>query len=263
MSKSIIPSKTNGRISGAVPTEKSIMAEVHAQGPVFSVVKQPPADLIADADEMLAFRGDAKDMAARGYWVTDGMFTRMQLLADLLTRYATGQDESALETKAKVEEAERARVRLLEIRESLARIGVAAGLQPSQFSLRLDATKRLSFVLLNMKKVLLVVKKYRTKLPDRALVDAMVAEATQLISANATLRAKASSDRGARSMDGQVGQQLARMLFEVLQHLSHQGLAAYQKDLSRRAAYRLDHVYARRGARSTPDAPTTPVTPEG
>ena len=96
----------------------------------------------------------------------------------------SGSLQCAPDSEAKTAEGEKARIRLLEIRGILARIGEAVGLDPKLFSLRTDDSRRLSAVLMNMTNVLRAAEANLRRMPDTKRVQALIAEADALIASN-------------------------------------------------------------------------------
>ncbi len=259
MSKPKAAQTHDGSIPEAKPTQASLLAEAHALGDSSPEVKPHPADLIADAEEMLLVRGDAEDLAKRGYPVTEGMFFRVELLMAMVVALAAQRHRATVESEAKTAEGERARVRLLEIRGTLSRIGEAVGLDPKLFSLSTTVeSKRLSVVLMGMTNVLRAVDANIGMMPDAKRVQALVAEADALIAAH---KVSSVSSKVERTADGKTLKQLCRLLLDVLQHLSKQGLAAYEEEGVRQIAYRLDHVYGRRTKKASPTVDEPVVEP--
>jgi hypothetical protein len=69
----------------ATPTFRSLLEEAASLW-VARGASRPPVDaLIADAEEMLLARADVRELSARGYEVTDGMFDRLELLLSMLS----------------------------------------------------------------------------------------------------------------------------------------------------------------------------------
>ncbi len=247
----------------AMPTAESLLAEAASMG-AFSEVTVHVADLVADAEEMLGGEEDLPDLTARGYRVSAGVFERIRLLMGFLAphRAELGRvDEAAA---IKTQQAEAARVRLLEIRGRIAALGKAASLPASLFSLDSHRTNRLNVVMMKMEEVLENVGVVRDHLPDRQRVDALVVEARQLIDAQKTARREARLMRANRTMGTLERERLERLLFDALIYVSAQGLAAYGDDPTRRARYSLDHCYGDRPSRAgdpgaSGPAPATPV----
>lgn len=237
------------------PTKESVLAEAAMLGDAYSDVTAHPADLVADAEEMLQVRADAADLQRRGYDVNDFLFEKLAVLTGLLAPSAVQGKALAEASKLKTAQAEGARQRLLEIRAQLSAIGVAAGLPPGLFSLETRSTSRLNVVMMRMEEALLVVSEYQSRLPDPERVAALVTEARTLIDQHKQARRDSKMMRGDRSLTSDAQGRLERLLLDSMQHLSRQGLAAFPNDPKREAAYRLDHVYGRKSSRvKDPDA---------
>lgn len=250
-------------ISTDAPTEASLLAEAAALGDAFAEVTSHAADLIADAEELLRARGDAADLQARGYRVSDGQFERVKVLMQLLVPLHAAQNRQVEASKAKTASAEEARARLIAIRGELGLIGRAAGLPASVFSLETSSTQRLNVVMMKMEEVLENVRAYRDHLPDKTRLDKLLTEARTLIDEQKDLRRDARLLRTDTHLDGRKTARLERLLMDVLQHLSAQGLAAYSGDKQREPLYRLDHVYGRKASKvGDPGAGDTTSSPE-
>ncbi|MCU0699464.1 MAG: hypothetical protein MUC96_23405 [Myxococcaceae bacterium] len=228
------------------PSKQQLEAEAALLGDAFPAVSSHPADLVADADELLLARADAPELARRGYHVADGQFERVALLRSMLAPLAAEQTRVAEVSKVKTEAAEAARARLLAIRSSLAAIGKAAGLPAGVFSLDTSHTTRLNVVMMKMEEVLHNVQAYRSHLPDQQRVDGLVTEARGLIDAQRANRQEARLLRTDGSLESRKQARLERLLLNAMQYLSAQGLAAFPEDPVREPRYRLDHVYGNR-----------------
>lgn len=242
-STAVIAPVTQSKVPHDAPTEDSLLAEAIALGSAFSTVTSHPADLIADAEELLKARGDASDLMKRKYRVTAGMFTRVELLMRLINAGIAAQGRQVEASKAKTASADAARARLIVLRGQLAGIAKAAGIPAPLFSLDTKNTARLNVVMMKMEEVLDNVAAYREHMPDLERVDALVAEARKLIAEQKETRTDARLMRAGTSSDSLRQAQYIRLLMDVLQHLSNQGLAAYPDDAVREPLYRLDHVY--------------------
>ncbi|MBE2251178.1 MAG: hypothetical protein IAE78_16685 [Myxococcus sp.] len=237
------------RVPLDAPTEQSLAAEAAALGDAYSEVTAHPADLLADAAEMLKAKSDAAALAERGYAISPGVFTRIELLAGALTPMSAQQVRQVEASKVKTAEAEAARERLLTIRGEIARIGHAAGLPTGVFSLETDRTQRLNVVMMKMEEVLLNVAAYWAHLPDKKRLEALVTEARALIDAQKAARQDARLLRTDRSLDSRKAGRYERLLLNAMQHVSAQGLAAFPNDPVREPVYRLDHVYGRKASK--------------
>lgn len=215
-------------------------------GDSFTPVASHPADLVADADEMLLARADAAELARRGYKVSDGQFERVAVLRSMLAPLAAQQTRVVEVSKVKTEAAEQARVRLIEIRADFARLGKAAGLPSGIFSLETSNTQRLNVVMMKMEEVLNNVQAYRALLPDGGRIDQLVTEARGLLDAQRVNRQEARLLRNDGTLDNRKQARLERLLLSAMQYLSAQGLAAWPNDAVRETRYRLDHTYGNR-----------------
>jgi len=247
------------------PTEAKLKAEAAALGNRYTKVTSHPADLLADATEMLEAEQDLKDLTERGYQVGPGLLVRIKMLSDFIAPHLAEEERAAVWSKAQTEGAEETRKRLLELRTKLALIGKAAGLPTSLFSLETKKTTRLNVVRMKMDEVLANVAEVGPHMPDKKRVDAIVLEIRQLLDQQRDQRAESrvsSTESRARIRQRQ---RYERLLFEAMQYLSAQGLAAYPDDETRDARYRLDHVYGRKpskvgdpGAGGTEGDPNAP-----
>lgn len=237
------------RVSLETPTETSLAAEAAALGDAYPEVTAHPADLLADAEEMLQGKKDAKELKDRGYAISDGVFTRIELLAKVLTPLTAQQTRQAEASKLKTADADAARERLLQLRSEIGRIGIAAGLPAGVFSLETNRTQRLNVVMMKMEEVLLNVRAYWVHLPDQKRLEGLMAEARALIDAQKAARQDARLLRSDRTVEGRKAGRYERLLLNVLQHVSAQGVAAFPNDVTRETIYRLDHVNGRKASR--------------
>ncbi len=230
-------------------TLESLKAEAAALGDRFSEVTAHTGDLVADAEEMLQAESDLKDLEARRFSVSKGLFKRIRLLHDALSPLAAEGARHVELGKALTDKAEGARVRLLDIRSELGALGKAAGLPATLFSLATKKTTRLNVVMMKMDTVLENVGHFQSRLPDPARVNALVVEARALIDQQKDARRKSRLMHAERSVDGREQERFERLLLDALMYLSAQGLAAYPGDVVREPRYRLDHVYGRKPSR--------------
>ena len=231
------------------PTRPGLDAEAAALGERFPVVTSHSADLAADADEMLGAEADMPDLIKRGYRVGPGLLVRIGTLRDMIAPLLAEEERSVAWSKSQTAEAEKVRVRLLELRRDLARIGKAAGLPASFFSLETKKTTRLNVVRIKMEEVLANTAKLRPHLPDKERVDAIVVEARGLLDAQRDQRIESQLSSAESRTRIRTRQRYERLLYEAMQYLSAQGLAAYPDDEEREARYRLDHVYGRKASK--------------
>jgi hypothetical protein len=223
-----------------------LLAEAAALGDNFTDVTAHPADLVADAEEMLEARADLAELKERRYAVSEGLLKRIELLRTELAPMLAEEDRAMEISKAQTEAAESARLELLDTRRQLALIGAAAGLPSNLFSLETSRTTRLNVVLMKMEEVLANVGAVRERLADPVRVDGLVTRAGELIDSQKEARADAKLSRLERKGQVRTRNRLMRLLYDAMIHLSAQGLAAYPGDATREGRYRLDHVYGRR-----------------
>jgi hypothetical protein len=229
-------------------TRDQLFEEARELGERFTPVSCHPADLVADADEMLEVKSDLPDLVARKYRVSEGLFTRIELLRNEVAALLAEHDRLQVLSKQQTESAEAARLELLEIRRQLARLGKAAGLTASLFSLETKKSTRLNVVMMKVSEVLANVAAVRSLLPDPDRVEKLESRARALIEAHRAQRVGARLMGVERTGQTATRDQLLRLLFDALSHLSAQGLAAYPNDARREVHYRLDHVYGRRAS---------------
>lgn len=180
------------------------------------------------------------------YRVGPGLLVRIGTLRDMIAPLLAEEDRNAEWSKSQTAAAEEVRLRLLELRRDLARIGKAAGLPASFFSLETKKTTRLNVVRIKMEEVLANVARLRPHLPDKGRVDAILIEARDLLDAQRDQRIESRLSSAESRARIRTRQRYERLLFEAMQYLSAQGLAAYPDDEKREARYRLDHVYGRK-----------------
>lgn len=236
-------------VSLEAPTLEQLQAEAAALGDHFSEVTSHPGDLVADAEEILTARADLADLIGRRFKVSEGLLTRIELLMKQLAPYVAEMQRLATAATLNTAEADKARVRLLEIRSLLAKLGKAGGLPADLFALETRKSDRLNVVMMRMDVVLENVALYKDHLPDTARVDALMVEARAVMDAQKTARRGARLMRTDRTQGSLQQERWERLLLDAMQYLSAQGLAAYPGDATREARYRLDHVYGR--AKST------------
>jgi len=232
-------------VSLDAPTLAGLQAEAAALGDHFSEVTAHPGDLVADAEEILTAKADLADLIARKFKVSQGLLTRIELLTKQLAPYVAELQRLATAATLNTAEADKARVRLLEIRTLLAALGKAAGLPADLFALESRKSDRLNVVMMRMDVVLENVALYKEHLPDTARVDALMVEARAVMDAQKTARRGARLMRTDRTQGSLQQERWERLLLDAMQYLSAQGLAAYPGDATREARYRLDHVYGR------------------
>lgn len=248
----VIPSKS--LVTSSKVTESTILEEAAQLGSNYPKVAYPTVDMLAETREMLLARGDVPDLMSREYAVSDAMFMRLEFLSSLLGPRSV-RAEAPRDRPDKTEAAEASRASLMSIREQLALIGVAAGFKASDFTVDLTSYNRLVD---SMAGVIGDVVDMRDELPDKAKVDALVAEATVLIDAELAARLKGAVLSKQRINTTKTVGQLKRLLLDQLRHLSKQGLAAYPGDAVRELWYRLDRFQS--GSKKGDSvAPVTPA----
>lgn len=223
-------------------TKESLAAEAAALGDGFSDVSTPTGDLVADAEELLESRDDLPDLVAREYPVTSHHFDRVALLVTLVSGASVPGEVAAGLSVANTKTADAALARLLKIRGEIAGIGKAAGLPEGPFSLQTHRTTRLNVVMERLEDVLAAVGRFRARMPDKRRLDALAVEARRLIDEQKQARRHAKFLRAERTVDTRQGERYERLLLNVLQYLSAQGLAAYPDDPVREIRYRLEHI---------------------
>jgi len=241
------------------PTESGLLKEASTLGTSFAPISAGVGDVIADAHEMKSARGDVNELKRRGYYVTEHHFDRLELLIEMLVPLGARQKKAIEARRRKTLAGEEARAKLLVNRERLARIGVAGGLPASLFQMTTRSTSRLNTVMNEVDEVLQLIEEHRASLPDQDTVDDLVAESRQLIEENRQSRLAGKIIGGDRSITTITTGQLCRLLVNVMQHLSKQGLAAFPDDPTRETAYRLDNIYRRNRKKAGDDV--TPTEP--
>ncbi len=242
------------QVDGATTAESTALARAAALGDSFTRVTYPTADLIAEAKELCTARDDVPDLASRGYPVTSEHFDRIDAYARLISRIEV-QQMLMLETQVhETAEAEAKRDRLLTIRERLERIVEAAGIRavPNDFT-NLDALQK------SMNNFANFIREKFALLSDTATVTALLAE-VEVVSESAVQARMASKQlANQRTLRTKAIDQLKRLLFDELRHVSKQGLAAYPDDVMRDMAYRLERLGSKdKRAKKTPEVPVTP-----
>lgn len=229
-------------------TLESLEAEAIALGDKFSFVTHHSADMIADAEEMLA--GQSTDLPVfieREYPVTAYHFDRIALLCEILAPAKTEGDVANESGKAQTAEANAAINELLEYRRVFAKLGRAAGLPTSLFALEVDGnTRRLNVILMRMEEVLTNVERFEKRMPDKKKVARLIESTRSVVSKQKKARQQAKLLRTQRTLDTLRAEQYERLLLNILQYVSAQGQAAFDGDKGREARYALDHTYGKR-----------------
>lgn len=212
----------------------------------FTPTNSHAGDLIADSEEMLGASEDIEALLARGFKVSASLIDRLRLLSELLAPKAAERDRET--TAASLPKAERvkARKRLLQIRSRLAALATAGGLPSTLFELATTRTTRLNVVVDRVTRVLDNARSLIDSLPDRAQVEALIAEGNGILARVRTLRSSGALSNATSMALTDRYQAAARLLLDTLVYLSRQGRAAFPDDPSRYARYALDHVYGRR-----------------
>ena len=231
------------------PTRPALRAEAAALGSNYTAFTGHPADLLADGSEMVEARQDIDELIERGYPVSMGLVNRIDLLTQMIAPLIAEQERTTEWSKTQTERAEESRRRLLEIRSTLSRIGKAAGLPATLFSLETKKTTRLNVVMMKMEAVLENVGSVRKHLPDKKRVDALVTEARELLDEQTAMRLEARLTAVDARAQVQERKRYERLLYDAMIYLSAQGLAAYDGDETREIRYRLDHVYGRKASK--------------
>lgn len=235
-------------------TKAALQEEAKALPSKFSKVTFPPADLVADAKEMLFGVEDVKDLKKRKFPVNEHTFTRLQLLLEPVTPLAVVRAENVTAAKQRTQDADASRARLLEIRSELARLADTVKLPAEWFQLGTRRSDRINPVVQRMTEVLALARKHRSKLPDPVKVNALLKEGEELIETHTIVRVERSEIQGMSSTQVKLADRYAKLLWDVMQHLSAVGLAAYPGDLTREKRYRLDNVYADRPTKKVVEA---------
>lgn len=230
-------------------TFDSLEAEAVALGEKFSFVTLHSADMIADAEEMLDGKAqDLKTFIEREYPVTAHHYDRLELLSEVLAP-AKIEGQLANESgKFQTAEANAAIDELLENRRQLAKLGRAAGLPASLFSLDIGGnSRRLNVLVMRMEEVVTNAERFQARMPDKKKVAALIESTRDVVKKQKKARQQAKLLRTQRSLDTLRAEQYERLLLNILQYLSAQGQAAFDGDKSREARYALDHTYGKLG----------------
>ncbi len=230
------------RIPREKPSRDSLLAEAAGLGATFTKAPGELAELMADARRVLLTRDDANALRDRGYPLPDATYDRIKLLFDLMMDTRADGDSTS-ESKRLAQRAETARRRLLKIRERLAMLGAAAALSPMLFSLATKHTTRFMTVANQMEPVILNALAHREAVADRDTVDALAAEAHMLITDCKYVKHRQVMQRAQFNQAARLTRQLARLLFETVQHVSKQGLAAHHGNAMLCVRYHLQSLH--------------------
>ncbi len=214
----------------------------------FTAVGSHAGDLVADGQEMLGAAEDIPDLVARRFKVSAALIDRIRLLSAMLAPAAAERDRATTARSVPKQERQVVRRRLLQIRQALGSLAVAAGLPPNLFALGTNSTTRINIVVDRVARVLDNAKGLRDELPDPARVDALVTEGEALIARVRDLRTAGAVSLRADTKLTQRYQAAGRLLLDALIYLSRQGRAAYPDDAARYSRYALDHVYGRKSS---------------
>lgn len=240
-------------------TEALILKEAESLGEGFTRVTVPIVDMLEEAEEMLLARGDVAEFVARRYRVTDDMFERVKILANMLTPDATKEVEVEVEPSETSEETKAAHKRLLEIREQMAQVVDASGLDASKLAVD---SRRYKLLVTSMAEAVQQVRTYRKSISDPDRIDALLAEATELLdvaTAQSLMTRTLMTDQKSRSL---TTMKLKRLLADQLRYLSKQGTAAFPHDIKRRLSYRLERFMPKK-AKAKPAEPDAPEPKSG
>lgn len=243
----VIPSKIN---------DNSMLLEAAHLGDDFVRVPYPVVDLLAEAREMLPARDDVPELVKRGYAITDEMFGRVEVLASLLgpTAVRAEVDEDRGDN---TETAKRAREVLLSTREQLMRIGAVIDLDPQIFTID---SRRYDSLVDTMATVIHKVTAHRDELPDREKVDALIAQAQELIEAELASRVAGKFVAAKHADNTKRVNQLKRLLFDQMRYISKIGYAAYSGDAIRDVSYGLPRLVSTSGKHKQNDVSPTELT---
>ena len=252
--------KAKAPVSAVIPSKKidtdAVLTEAAQLGDDFVRVPYPVIDLLAEAREMLPARNDVPELVKRGYVIGDEMFDRIEVLASLLgpTAVRAGVGEDRAEN---TEAARHAREVLLSTREQLMRIGAVVGLDPQFFAID---TRKYDLLIDTMATVIHKVIAHRAQLPDAEKVDALIAQAQQLIEAELASRVEGTFVAAKHAENTKRVHQLKRLLFEQMRYISKIGYAAYSGDAIRDVSYGMPRLVSTSGKHKQPDvAPTEPT----
>lgn len=228
-------------------TRESLEAEAIALGDKFSFVSIHSADMIADAEEMLAGQStDLPEFRDRGYPVTSYHFDRLALLNEIMAPAKTEGDVTNESGKTQTADANAKIDVLLDNRRFFDRVGRAAGLPATLFALETKNSRRINVVTMRMEEVVANVERFLSRLPDKAKVVERLESTRTIISAQKKARRQAKLLRTQRTLDTLRAEQYERLLLNILLYMSAQGQAAFEGDKGREARYALDHSYGKR-----------------
>lgn len=229
-------------------TLESLEAEAIALGDKFSFVSLHSADMIADAEEMLAGREqDLAEFIEREYPVTSDHYDRIVLLCEIMAPAKTEGDVANESGKTQTADANAKIDKLLDNRRQFANLGRAAGLPESLFSLDVRSnTRRLNVIAMRMEEVAANVERFEKRMPDKKNLARLLESTREILGAQKRARRQAKLLRTQRTLDTLRAEQYERLLLNILMYLSAQGQAAFYGDKAREARYALDHSYGKR-----------------
>ncbi len=234
--------KAKTPVAAVIPPQKftadSALSEATQLGDHFVRVPYPVIDLLAEAREMLPARHDVPELVRRGYVIADEMFDRIEVFASLLGPTAV-RAEVDEERGDNTEAATHAREVLLSTRDQLMRIGAVVGLDPQIFTID---SRRYDSLVDTMARVIHKVAAHRNELPDREKVDALIAQAQQLIKAELASRVAGTFVAAKHADNTKLVNQLKRLLFDQMRYVSKIGYAAYSGDAIRDVSYGLPRL---------------------
>jgi hypothetical protein len=198
-----------------------------------------------EAEDLLLARADAADMAKRGYPVADWMFEQIAMLVLLLRSSFSSRAMVGDEQRTVAETAAAARSRMFVIRERLGAICDAVGFDSEVLSA--PVPRGVDDIGEHMAALCDVLRPHVARLPDRAVVEALLVEVEQLVVDEKTTLTV---------------HQLKRMLYDQVRRVSKQGLSAYPNDPARALSYRLERFAKPSGGAKKAGGPATDPTPQ-
>ena len=235
-----------GSIPTGAPTRESLTAEAKALPESFAKAGVTTADALAESSQMQPMRADVVELASRGFRITPEMFDRLVLLSVMLAELVARRMREMSDRKRLIALSEQIRAPLVAIRERIADLAAAAGIDTGRYSISSLPNARLNDLMLRMTAIVANAEADREQMPDRVVFDALITDAKELLEKHRVVRdsAGASTDLHAQSAD--MEGRLKCLLLQVLRHISKQGVAAYPGDISRRNAYELEIIRSRK-----------------
>ena len=238
------------------PTRELLIAEAKALPPTYTRVSVSTADALAESAQMQPMQRDVADLVARGFRVTNEMFMRLVLLSLMLADLVARRMREMSDRKRLIAISEQIRAPLMVIRERIASLAAAAGVDTGRYSLSTLQSQRLNELMLRMSAIIINAEIDREQMPDRPVFDALVAEGKALLARHQSVRDSADGRGESHAESADMEGRLKYLLMQVLRHLSKQGIAAYPGDISRRNAYELEIIRSRKHRRA-PGAPAS------